>query len=196
MFWRFFTTFWLLVAFPAVAMAETRVDINRQKNFSEYRTFTIEVSPLVRNGEVDEGDTITDNRLREAAGVALSARGLTQVESGGDLTVRVRMREDERTELMGPGAAFYPYGWYGPWGYGYGSYWASPWGGSVWAYRYLEGTTTFDVIETATGDRVYRAEVIDEVDDDEEDLDRDARKVAHKAFRKFPAGAVFIRDDD
>jgi hypothetical protein len=189
---RLFATFWLL-ALPATVMAETRVDINRNKDFSQYKTFTIEVSSPVRNGEVDEGDTISENRVREAATRALVARGLTAAERGGDLIVRISSREVEREELVSSGA-LYPYGWYGPWGYGYGSYWGG-YGGNVWTYRYIEGTTSFHVVEAATGDLVYRADVTDEVDDDEEDLYEDAMKVARKAFKKFPVGAQFMGDD-
>jgi hypothetical protein len=57
--------------------------------------------------------------------------------------------------------------------------------------RYLEGTTAIDVIERTTGDLVYRAEVTAEVDNDEEDLDDDAARIARKAFRKFPAGGSY-----
>jgi hypothetical protein len=193
MFWRTFVTVWLVVC-PVVAMAETRVDINRHKDFSRYKTFTLEVSAPVRGGEVDENNTIAQNRLRRAITNELQMRGLSPVDSGADLTVRAGSRETERTELMSSGPA-YPFGWYGPWGYGYGGYWASPyWGGNVWTYRYFEGTTTIDLIEPATGDLVYRAEVIRKVDDDEEDLDDDAMKIAHKAFKKFPVGGVFVDD--
>jgi hypothetical protein len=171
------------------------VDINRNKDFSLYKTFTIDVSPPVRNGEVYENDTIAQNRLRDAATRALLSRGLALAETGGQLTVHVRSREVEREELVSSGA-IYPYGWYGPWGYGYGPYWGAPYlGGNVWTYRYLEGTTTFNVVEAATGDLVYRAEVTGEVDDDEEDLDHDAMKTARKAFKKFPVGGRFVDDD-
>ena len=188
MFWRTFVTVWLVVC-PAVVMAETRVDVNRHKDFNQYKTFTIEVTPPVRDGAVDDNNTIAMNRLRRAITSELHLHGLRQVDSGGDLMVRARSRETERTELVGSG---YPYGGYGPWGYGYGGYWAGPyWGGDVWTYRYFEGTTTIDLIEPATGDLVYRAEVIRKVEDDEDDLDDDAVKIARKAFKKFPVGRVF-----
>ena len=194
-----FASLWLLV-FPAIVMAETRVDLDRHKDFSQYKTFTVEVSPPIRNGEVDEGNTIGVNRLRQAVTSALQARGLTLTDGEADLTLRVASRETERTEVVSSWPAD-PYGWYGPWGYGYagyrggyGGYWggAGYWGGDVWTYRYLEGTTAIDVIERATGDLVYRAEVTAKVDDDEEDLDYDAVKIARKAFKKFPARGIYV----
>jgi len=182
-----------LVAFPIGALAETRVDMDRSKDFRQYRTFTVEVSPPIRNGEVDENNTIEVNRLRDAVTSAFRARGMMPTDDDADLVLRVASRETERTELVSSFAG--PYDWYGPWGYGYGGYWGAPywgWGGDVWTYRYLEGTTAIDVIERTTGDLVYRAEVTAKVDDDEEDLNYDAVKVARKALKKFPARGVFV----
>jgi hypothetical protein len=65
----------------------------------------------------------------------------------------------------------------------------------VYTYTYLEGWTRFDVIDSATGDLAYRGEVTKRVDKDEEDQDRDAIKIAAKAFKKFPGrGGVPIND--
>ena len=190
-----------LLAFPISAVAETRVDMDRSKDFRQYRTFTVEVSPPIRNGEVDETNTIAVNRLRNAVTTAFRARGLTPTDDQADLVLRVASRETERTELVSSWPAD-PYGWYGPWGGPYGGWgygyagWGAPywggWGGDVWTYSYLEGTTAIDVIERTTGDLVYRAEVTAKVDDDEEDLNYDAVKIARKAFKKYPAGGVFV----
>jgi len=186
-----FVSLWLL-ALSASVMAQTRVDIDRNRDFSQYKTFNVKVSPPIRNGEVDEHNTIEVNRQHRAVTFALRARGLTPTDGEADLTVRVASRETERMELVSSGPV-YPYGWYGPWGYGYRTYWDAPyWGGDVWTYRYLEGTTTIDVIEGATGDLVYRAEVVAKVDDDQDDLDDDAVKIARKAFKKFPARGIYV----
>ena len=187
-----------LLVFPVMSMAETRVDMDRSKDFRQYKTFNVEVSPPIRNGEVDESNTIAVNRLREAVTSAFRARGLTLTDGEADLVLRVASRETERTELVSSWPDD-PYGWYGPWGYGHAGFWGAGywggggyWGGDVWTYRYLEGTTAIDVVERTTGDLVYRAEVTAQVDDDEEDLDYDAVKIARKAFKKFPAGGIYV----
>ena len=190
-----FASLWLLTL-PGVVMAETRVDIDRHKDFTQYKTFSVEVSPPIRNGEVDEANTIEINRLRQAVTFALRGRGLTLTDGEADVIVRVASRRTERMELVSYWPAD-PYGWYGPWGYGYvgyghAPYWGDFWGGDVWTYRYLEGTTAIDVIERVTGDLVYRAEVTANVDDDEDDLDDDAARIARKAFKKFPAGGIYV----
>ena len=190
--WSVFVTLWLFVL-PAVAAAETRIDISPSANFSRYKTYTIEVSPPVRYGQVDEDDTITENRFRRAVDYQLRLRGLTASDTDPDLTVKISRNVFEQTELVGsPG---YPWGWYGPWGYGYGGYWGAPYWGSAYTYTYLEGWTRIDVIDSASGDLAYRAEVTKRVDKDEEDQDRDAIKIAAKAFKKFPGrGGVPVND--
>jgi hypothetical protein len=50
------------------------------------------------------------------------------------------------------------------------------------------------VIDAATDELAYRAEVTRRVDKDEEDQDRDAIKIAQKAFKKFPVRGVFVND--
>jgi hypothetical protein len=185
-------TLWLL-ALPAVAAAETRIDISPSANFSRYKTFTIEVSPPVRYGQVDEDDTITENRFRRVADYQLRLRGLTPSDTNPDLIVKISRNVFEQTELVSTGPG-YPYGWYGPWGYGYGGYWGAPYWGNVYTYTYLEGWTRFDVIDSATEQLAYRAEVTKRVDKDEEDQDHDAIKIAQKAFKKFPVRGVRVDD--
>jgi hypothetical protein len=181
-----FASLWLL-AFSVAATAETRVEINHAKNFLQYKTFSVEVEPTVlSDGQIDEQNTIAQERVRRAVTYQLQARGLRPAESGtADLNIKVSARETERTEIVSSGWPVYPYGWYGA--YGYGGYWGGPgyyWGGNVWTYRYIEAVVTYDVIEQSTGDLVYRAQRIDDVDHD--DLDEDAQKNARKAFKKFP----------
>jgi hypothetical protein len=189
--WSVYVTLWLLVT-PAVAAAETRIDISPSANFSRFKTYRIEVNPPIRYGQVDEDDTITENRFHRAIDYQLRLHGLTASDTAPDVIVRVSRRVWEQTELVGsPG---YPYGWYGPWGYGYGGYWGAPYWGNVYTYTYLEGWTRIDVIDAATDELAYRAEVTRKVDKDEEDQDRDAIKIAQKAFKKFPVRGVFVND--
>lgn len=192
MLWSVFVTIWLLVL-PAVAAAETRIDISPSANFSRYKTYKVEVNPPIQYGQVDEDDTITENRFRRVVDYQLRLHGLTASDTDPDLIVRVSRRVYEQTELVGGGPG-YPYGWYGPWGYGYGGYWGAPYWGNVYTYTYLEGWTRIDVIESDSEQLAYRAEVTRRVDKDEEDQDRDAVKIAAKAFKKFPVRGVRIVD--
>jgi hypothetical protein len=177
----------LLVAAPAVALAsDVRVDFDRHKDFSKYRTFTVEVGPLVRtDGVVDEQNTLAETRLRQAVARELEARGLEPDDTGANLVVRVSGRDTERTQIINTGWNSYGGYWrsrHGYWGRRYG-YWGMPYYGDVWTRRYVEGALTVDVIERDTGALVYRALVTDEVS---KDLDKQVVKVMDRAFKKFP----------
>ena len=57
----------LLLALPAVAAADVRVDVDRHKDFAKSRTFTVEIGPLVRtDGVVDEQNTLAETRFGQA----------------------------------------------------------------------------------------------------------------------------------
>jgi len=175
-----------LLAFSGTALAaDVRVDFDRHKDFSRYRTFSVEVGPLVRaDGVVDEQNTLAENRLRQAVTNELLARGIESTDDRSQLVVRVSNRDTKRTQIVSTGWSGYP-GWHGRRGY-----WRRPygyWGGSyydnVWTRPYLEGSLTVDVIERATGSLVYRAQVTEEVGND---LDKQVTKAVDRAFKKFP----------
>lgn len=182
----------VLFALPAqVLAAEVRVDYNRHIDFAKYRTFDVEVGPLIRgDGAVDERNALAENRLRQAVGSELRARGLEEAAGEADLIVRVSGRDTERTAIVSSGFGPYwgygyrrfgywgPYGFWGPYGY-----WGRPFHGDVWTRRYLEGSLIVDVVERDTDRLVYRAQVIDEVG---KNLDKEVTKAIDKAFKKFP----------
>jgi hypothetical protein len=178
----------LVVAFPLVALAEVRVDFDRHKDFSHYRTFNVEIGALVRpDGSVDETNTLAENRIRNAVTSELLARGLEPTDEGASLLVRVSGRDSERVSIIHSGPVYPRYYWRRRWAYWGGpyrfGYWGAPYYDDVWTRRYLEGALNVDVIDRSTGALVYRAVVTEEVS---KDLDKQVAKSIDKAFKKFP----------
>src|SRR5262245_35932459 len=180
-----------LLALPTGAAAQVRVDFDRHQDFSQYRTFDIEVGPLVRaDGATDEQNTLAEDRLRRAITRELTARGLEATPASADLIVRASGRNTERTEIVSSGFGHYPTFWYRPVRLRSGrivylrsyNYWSS-FHDDVWTRRYLDGTLTMDVIERGTGRLVYRAEVNNEIGDN---LEKYVAKSVDRAFKKFP----------
>jgi Domain of unknown function (DUF4136) len=169
-------------------MAEVRVDYDRNKDFSQYRTFDIEIGTLIRpDGSVDERNTLAENRIRGAVTSELVSRGLEPADEQAGLIVRVSGRDTERVSLIGSAWPTYSgYYWRRRWGYWrpyrYG-YWGEPYYGDVRTHRYIEGALTVDVVERDTGALIYRAVVTDELG---KDLDKQVAKSVDKAFKKFP----------
>ena len=181
-----------LLALPTGVAAEVRVDFDRHQDFSQYRTFDVEVGPLVRaDGATDEQNTLAEDRLRRAITRELTARGLEATSESADLIVRVSGRNAERTEILSSGFGHYPTYWYRPVRLRNGrivylrspSYWNGPFYDDVWTRRYLEGTLTVDVVDRDTGRLVYRAEVNNEIGDN---LEKYVSKSMDRAFKKFP----------
>src|SRR5262245_25843281 len=187
---RMLLTAWL-VALPAAAWAaDVRVDYDRHKDFSKYRTFSVEIGTLVRpDGSVDERNTLAQNRIREAVTNELLSRGLEPADSGANLVVRVSGRDSERVAVMSDGWPAYGGYWnrrFGFWGRRWG-YWGAPFYGDVWTRRYVEGALTVDVIDRQADALVYRAQVTDEIG---KDLDKQVTKSIDQAFKKFPVKEV------
>jgi hypothetical protein len=178
-----------LLALPSRAIAaETRVDYDRQKDFSRYRTFAVEIGSLILpDGSSDEQNTLTASRLRQAVTRELNARGLESTSGRADLVIRVSSRESERTEIVSSGwSRFGPYrgwGYFGPYGYYNRLYNRRPYFDDVWTYRYFEGSLRVDIVERNTGALIYRAQVTDRVG---KDVDKYLVKGIDRAFKKYP----------
>jgi Domain of unknown function (DUF4136) len=180
-----------LVSFSAVATAaDVRVDFDRQKDFTNYRTISVEVGPLLRaDGVVDEENTLAVNRLRRAITNEFLARGIESTDGESQLIVRVSGRDTDRTEIVHTGWGGYPRYWHwrrGYWRHPYG-YWGGIYDGDVWTRRYLEGSLTIDVIERASGALVYRAQVTEEIG---KDRDKYVAKAVDQAFKKYPVKEI------
>jgi Domain of unknown function (DUF4136) len=173
-----------LVSFSAVATAaDVRVDFDRQKDFTNYRTISVEVGPLLRaDGVVDEENTLAVNRLRRAITNEFLARGIESTDGESQLIVRVSGRDTDRTEIVHTGWGGYPRYWH--WRRGY---WGGIYDGDVWTRRYLEGSLTIDVIERASGALVYRAQVTEEIG---KDRDKYVAKAVDQAFKKYPVKEI------
>jgi hypothetical protein len=174
-----------LVVLPSLpAAAQTRVDFDRHADFSRYRTFQVEIGPLVRSdGAVDEQNTLVEDRIRHAVTSELTARGLEPTDGRADLVVRVSNRNAERTEIVSSGFNSYPL-YYRRWGrYRSYGYWGRPYYNDYWTRRYLEGVFTVDAVDRTTDKLVYRAQVSDEIG---KDLDKHVTKAIDQAFKKFP----------
>jgi hypothetical protein len=188
MFSRVIVLSLFVLAAPIAVAAETRVDLDRQKDFSRYKTFTLQVDPPTRaDGVVDEHNTLAENRLRQAVTREFQARGLEATDGAADLTVHVSSREAERTMIVDSGWNGYPWGWGRRWRYWRGPGYWGPYAGNSWTRRYLEGSVTIDVIEREGGQLVYRAQVIDEIGNNR---DKQVIKTVDKAFKKFPVKEI------
>ena len=82
-----------LIILPLVATSqaqEIKTDYDRKTDFSQYKTFSFE--------KVETKNPLWVDRITAAVGAALTAKGLTQVQSGGEIAIiAIEMSTDRQT---------------------------------------------------------------------------------------------------
>src|SRR5437660_11717375 len=81
----------IVLLFATASLAQqVKTDYDRGVDFSQYKTYSWE--------KVQSQDPLWDGRIKEAVNAALTAKGLTPVESGGDIAiVAIEMTKNQRT---------------------------------------------------------------------------------------------------
>ena len=80
----------VLLLSTALLAADVKTDYDRSTDFSQYKTYSWE--------KVQTQDPLWVDRIKEAVNAALTAKGLTPVESGGDIAIlAMEMTQNHRT---------------------------------------------------------------------------------------------------
>ncbi len=130
----------LLGLLAGCSSISTAADYDRAADFSHYRTYSWR--------EVDDvPNPLLDQRIHAAVDRALTDKGLTQVEQGGDLTVvyHGRIETQNRVEMWDPA-----------WGYLGGWRWSQPERGITMVREIPVGTLIVDLVDTKTNELVFR----------------------------------------
>jgi Domain of unknown function (DUF4136) len=110
-------TFIILSLVVGSLAQEIKTDYDRNADFSHYKTFSFE--------KVETKDPLWVERITVAVGRELTAKGWTQVASGGDIAIiAIRMTTDEQT--LDSVYNTHPGGWGWRWGSGYGDATTTP----------------------------------------------------------------------
>ena len=162
-----------IVFFSIPAMADkVETDFDHSANFSQYHTYSW--------GHLHAADQLFEQRVREAVDQALQAKGLREVETGGDLTVTAMAIKKDKTEYE----TFY--GGLGPrWGWrGWGTGMAT-----TTIDRIPVGTLVVDLYDTNSEHLVWRGEAHDQLSDKPEKDTKKLNKSVDKMLEKFPPRA-------
>ena len=165
-----------LVAALALGMAacstlELNTDYDPATDFGRYRTFRYGEGAKPRNPQAARS-------VRYAVSQALEAKGMKEVETGGDLLIYGHFVQDEKFQVETYG--YYSTGWYG-----YG------WGGGVattTVRRIPVGTLVLDLVDASTKNLVWRGIVKDEISRDlyPEEREKKAIGIAKELFAGYP----------
>jgi hypothetical protein len=145
-----------------------KTDYDRSADFSKYKTYSWE--------KVQTPDPLWVDRIKEAVNRTLAAKGLTPVESGGDVAiVAIEMTKNQRTLNT-----FYD-------GFGGGWRWGGGFGNATTTVdNYKVGTLVVDLFDANTKKVIWRGSSSDTLSDKSDKNIKNLDKGVQKMFDHFP----------
>jgi len=163
----------IVVLFAASSSAQqVKTDYDRGVNFARYKTYCWE--------EVKTRDPLDVDRIKRAVNAALTAKGWTQVDSGGDVSIiAMGITRDHQTlntfyEGLGGG-----WGWRRFGGDGFGE-------ATTTTETYKVGTLVVDLFDTKTKNLIWRGIASDMLSNNSNKNIENLDKGVEKMFRQFP----------
>ena len=166
----------MLLLFASRSSAgQVKTDYDRQADFGKYKTYSWE--------QIKTQDPLVVDRIKSAVNAALSAKGWTQVESGGDISVVAmeitKNQQGLNTYYDGMGGGW---GWRRFGGGGFGE-------ATTTTETYKVGTLVVDLFDAQTKELVWRGNASDTLSNNSnkniQNLDKDVQKM----FKQFPPGS-------
>jgi len=161
-----------VLLFASASFAEqVKTDYDRGADFSHYKTYSWE--------KVQTPDPLWVDRIKEAVNAALTSKGLTPVESGGDVAiVSLEMTKDQRTLNT-----FYN-------GFGGGWRWGGGFGNATTTVgNYKVGTLVVDMFDANSKKLVWRGSSSDTLSDKSDKNIKNLDKGVQKMFDHYPPSA-------
>jgi len=171
-----FASVGIVLLFASASFAQqVKTDYDRGADFSQFKTYTWE--------KVQTQDQLWVDRIKEAVNTALAAKGLTPVESGGDMAiVAIEMTKNQQTLNT-----FYD-GFGGGWGWRRGGGFGGFGDATTTTDTYKVGTLVVDMFDAHTKKLVWRGSASDTLSDKSDKNIKNLDKGVQKMFDHFPPG--------
>src|SRR5258707_3393549 len=164
----------LMLVLAIVSFAQdVKSDYDHSANFGQYKTFSWE--------KVQTKDPLMIDRIKSAVNSALSAKGWTEVPSGGD----VEAFAIETTQTQQTLDTFYN-------GFGGGRRWGFGGGfgdATTTVETYKVGTLVVDLFDAKTEKVIWRSSSSDTLSDKADKNTKNLDKGVEKMFKNFPPGS-------
>jgi Domain of unknown function (DUF4136) len=158
------------------AAQQVKTDYDRSANFAQYKTYSWE--------QVKTKNALDIDRIKAAVNLALAAKGWTQVDSGGDVSI-VAMEITRNQQTLN---TFYD-GFGGGWGwrrFGGGGFGEA----TTTTETYKVGTLVVDLFDTKTKQLIWRGASSDTLSDNSNKNIKNLDKGVEKMFKQFPPGSA------
>lgn len=147
---------------------QVKTDYDRGANFGQYKTYSWE--------KVQTQDPLWVDRIKNAVNGALTAKGWTPVDSGGDVSI-VAMEITRNQQTLN---TFYD-------GFGGGWRWGGGFGNAITTTdTYKVGTLVVDMFDTKTKDLIWRGSSSDTLSNNSDKNIKNLDKGVEKMFKHFP----------
>jgi hypothetical protein len=171
-----FTSLGIALLFATASSAQqVKTDYDRSADFGQYKTYSWE--------KVQTQDPLWVDRIKDAVNETLSAKGWTQVESGGQVAI-IAMAMTKNQQTLN---TFYD-GFGGGWGWrrfgggGFGD-------ATTTTENYKVGTLVVDLFDAKSKNLIWRGSASDTLSDKSENNIKNLDKGVQKMFDHFPPGA-------
>ena len=166
----FFSIAMFFVLTAASFAEQVKTDYDHNANFGQYKTYSWE--------KVQTKDPLLVDRIKSAVSASLAAKGWTQVDSGGDVSV-VAMEVTHNQQTLN---TFYD---------GFGGGWR--WGGfgdsTTTTETYKVGSLVVDLFDTNTKNLIWRGSASDTLSNNSNKNTKNLDKGVQKMFAHFPPEA-------
>lgn len=174
----------MFAAFGTFAQTTVKIDFDQNFDFSGFHNFVFADGKFITSTKDVEGDnSLLQRKIQDALVSQLKDKGFKEVgttSTDTNFVVTYTAGAKNKQELEGGNVG--PR-WGGYYGYGYGG-WANSGYNNWWIRDYKEGTIIIDVYDVKTKQLVWKAYCVAELNDGNND--RLLKKIAYKAFKKFP----------
>jgi hypothetical protein len=162
----------LLVA-GKLSAGQVKTDYDRNADFGQYKTYSWE--------QVKTHDPLDVDRIKNSVNAALSAKGWTQVDSGGDVSVMaVEITRNQQTLNT------YYDGFGGGWRWrGFGGMGEA----TTTTETYKVGTLVVDLFDAKTKHLIWRGNSSDTLSNNSDKNIQNMDKDVEKMFKNFPPGS-------
>lgn len=166
-------TVMITVAGSGCATTQISTDHDPRADFADYRSFAVKSGQVLRNGRIDQRDTLMRDRIDGALANEFLAKGLEADPQNPDLIVTYTAgAQNFAVPDTGPG------GW-GYDGYGFGDYYDDG------LYEVQEGSLLIDVMDAHTKKLVWRSVAV--ADDENFRSPQIIASTVNEALKKYPA---------
>jgi hypothetical protein len=149
---------------------DVKTDYDRDTRFRQYKTYSWE--------KVQTEDSLWVDRIKEAVNASLTAKGLTPVESGGDVAIVAIETTKDRHTLD----TFYD-GFGGDWGWRRGGGFGDT---TTTVEHYKVGTLVVDLFDAHTKNLIWRGSSSDTLSDKSDKNIKNLDKGVQKMFEHYP----------